>query len=538
MGTKLNSFFEHQKSGSILKFILVSLIFGLAYTQDPIYNSVENQNTKFLHGLANAGYAFLNEDWVANTIDPLPAFTWLVQTTYKYIHPEYMFYVYYFCLFGIYVYSMFAIVDYVFNFNKSQLKYLVYFAAFIVIHTVHLKIFEFDTGIDLHYGVALQYILGPVFQPSTFGVLLVCSIYYALDCKYYLAVCLTAISATFHPAYLVSAGILTFSYQITILVREKNILKAILVGLLSLALILPVYSYMSLTFTPTTPEIWHQAEDFIVRLRVPHHSLPQVWLKQDGYKSYIQALLVIIALWIVRKTNLFLILLIPFVLTVASTIVQLIIDSDTIAFIAPWRMSIFLVPISSSIILGKIVFSAFDKYQVSIAKYQQRITRLSIAIISIIVIAGTVDQILSFGYGKTSNQMMDFVKEQRQSGQTYLVPPDLESMKKFRLRTGVPIFINDKTHPYKDTEVLEWIDRLGQAREFYLMGDKPNGMATLRSCQLLDNLAAKYSLTHLVLYKEQRNLKCDQPNGMATLSLKPVFNNKSYQVLQIEKSPS
>ena len=55
---------------------------------------------------------------------------------------------------------------------------------------------------------------------------------------------------------------------------------------------------------------------------MPNHSLPQVWLKQDGHKSYIQALLVIIALWIVRKTNVFLILLIPFVLTVASTIVQ------------------------------------------------------------------------------------------------------------------------------------------------------------------------------------------------------------------------
>lgn len=522
MKTKLNSILKHQhkhqKLVSVFKFSLISLIFGLAYTQDPIYNSVENQNTKFLHGLANAGYGFLREDWVANTIDPLPVFTWLIQKTYEYIHPEYMFYGYYFLLFGIYVYSIFAIVDYIFKFRQSQLKYLVYLAGFIVIHTVHLKIFQFDTGIDLHYGVALQYVLGPVFQPSTFGVLIVCSICCALYQRYFLGVFLLAIAATFHTTYLVSAGILTFSYQIVILIEEKNVFKAIWVGLISLVLILPIYSYTSLAFSPTTPELWQQAQEIIVQLRVPHHSLPQIWLKQDNYKSYIQAFLVVLALWIVRKTRLFLILLIPFILAIASTIAQLVTHSNAIAFIAPWRVSIFLVPIASSIILGKIVFLAFDQYPLAIVKYQPLITRVSMAIISIIAIAGTVDQILSFGYGKTANQMMDFVQAQSQSGQTYLVQPDLESMKKFRLGTGVPIFINDKTHPYKDIEVLEWMDRLRQAREFYLFDE--------HSCQLLDSLTKKYNLTHVVLYKEQRAFKCDR--------LKEIYLNESYQVSQIK----
>lgn len=515
---KLEFALKNHKLRAILNFIGISLIFGLAYTQDPIYNSVENQNTKFLHGLANAGYGFLTEDWVANTIDPLPAFTWLVQITYQYIHPEYMFYVYYFILFGIYVYSIFALVDYIFKFKKSRFYCLVYFASFLVIHTVHLRIFEYDLGLDLHYGVALQYVLGPVFQPSVFGVLIIASICCSLYYRYYLAVILLAIAATFHPTYLVSAGILTLTYQIVILVRDKNIVKAVLVGLSALLLVLPVYLYMSLIFDATTPEIWQQAQAIIVQLRVPHHSLPELWLKQDDYKSYLKALIVIAALWIIRKTELFLILLIPFLTVVVSTIIQLIIESNTIAFIAPWRLSIFLVPIASSIVLAKLVFGLLARYSLLVSKYQHLITRLSTAIIVVLFIFGTVDQVLSFGYGNTSNKLMEFVKAEASAGDIYLVPPGLSTMKKFRLYTGVPIFINVKTHPYKDTEVIEWHNRVSQASEFY---DLP-----LRRCQTLDNLLEKYTLTHVVLYKEQETFQCDR--------LESIYQNKNYQVLKIK----
>ena len=512
-------YFTNQKLLSVLQFLLISLIFTLAYTQDPIYNSPDNQNTKFLHGLAKAGYGLLEEDWTANTIDPLPAFTWLVQITYQYIHSEYMFYLYYCIFFGVYVYSVLAIVNYIYRLNKSQLKSIVYLTSLIFIHTVHLNIFQFDSGKDLHFGVAEQYVLGPVFQPSTFGVFIILSICCALYKKYFLAVSLLALAATFHPTYLVSAGILTLSYQIIILIREKKLLKVISVGLLSLVLILPVLSYMTFTFSPTSPELWSQAQELIVQFRIPHHSFPKYWLPKDGYTACIQTLLVIYALWLVKKTELFLILFLPFIVAVLSTVIQLIINNDTIAFIAPWRLSIFLVPISTGLILGQILSFIFSKYQVSIFKHQQLLLRLCLAIVSILVIAGTVDQVLSFGYGGTANKMMDFVKEHKQSGETYLIPPDSQNLNKFRLYTGAPIFINNKTHPYKDTEVLEWSNRLGQAREFYQVSD--------RSCQVLDDLVANYSITQVILHQTEHNLHCDR--------LKEVYSNKKYQVAAIEE---
>jgi len=73
----------------VLFFVIITLIFGLAYRQAPIYQS--NQHTKFLHGLAKADYGYLKNDWLSRTVDPLPEFSFLVFLTAKFLN-EYFFY--------------------------------------------------------------------------------------------------------------------------------------------------------------------------------------------------------------------------------------------------------------------------------------------------------------------------------------------------------------------------------------------------------------------------------------------------------------
>ena len=55
--------------------ILLAAGFALAHTQSPLFFS--NQNQYLLHGLADAGYGHLSHDWLANTKDPTPAFSFL-----------------------------------------------------------------------------------------------------------------------------------------------------------------------------------------------------------------------------------------------------------------------------------------------------------------------------------------------------------------------------------------------------------------------------------------------------------------------------
>ena len=64
-------------SKGVLAFLFWSFVFGVSYTQAPLYYS--NQNQYFLHGLAAAGLGDLHQDWLANTKDPTPVFSWIVE---------------------------------------------------------------------------------------------------------------------------------------------------------------------------------------------------------------------------------------------------------------------------------------------------------------------------------------------------------------------------------------------------------------------------------------------------------------------------
>ncbi|MGF1480429.1 MAG: DUF6798 domain-containing protein [Cyanophyceae cyanobacterium] len=498
-----------------IKFLLFATVFSFAYTQEPIYNLPENadgnQTTKFLDGLARAGHGFLDRDWTANTIDPLPAFTSLVELTYRYIHHEYAFYIYYGLIMGLYVCSLFGIANYVYHIKKSLVGTFLYFALFVGIHTVHLKLGLFDSAWHLHSGVAGQYILGPVLQPCTFGVFILLSVWLALYKKYYWAVLASAIAATFHPAYIFSAAVFALSYVLFIFPKQPK--KAIAIGFLSGLLLLPIVSYMYLSFPATTGAIKKQAMEIIVNFRISHHSVPEVWLALGT--SHLQSVVAIIGLYLVRYTPLFKILLIPFLTAFYLTILQVSLDSNLIGFVAPWRLSVFLVPLSTAVIIA-----AIASYIAELVKRRSGIERgvvgISLVIISALTFQGLDQQIALFHYQGESTPMLNFVKANKQAGDTYLVPPNSHPLQKFRLYTGAPIFVNKKSHPYKDTEVIEWYRRVMRANQVYGQeGDR---------CQLLQQLETNYALTHVVAERE---------NQFSCRFLTTLYQDRKYTVYQI-----
>src|SRR4051794_22307341 len=91
---------------NILWFLFWSVVFGVSYTQAPLYYS--NQNQYFVHGLASVGIGDLEHDWLANTEDPTPLFSGMVAFTAGYLH-EWLFYLYYLLLFGLYFHSLYGL---------------------------------------------------------------------------------------------------------------------------------------------------------------------------------------------------------------------------------------------------------------------------------------------------------------------------------------------------------------------------------------------------------------------------------------------
>src|SRR5690554_3548791 len=64
-----------------LQWLSIALIFCLVYTVKPYYTGT--QNTYFLHGLADAGYGLLNYDWLSNTKDTRPLFSFMIKIIYS-----------------------------------------------------------------------------------------------------------------------------------------------------------------------------------------------------------------------------------------------------------------------------------------------------------------------------------------------------------------------------------------------------------------------------------------------------------------------
>ena len=196
----------------ICLWLLVAGVFAVAYTQSPLYEG--NQNTKFLHGLAQAGRGYLEADWLANTADQLPVFSSLIYAIV--LLNDNLFYLYYAVILGIYIFSIMGIMA-VINKGKWPLtKQVAFFTLFFLAHARWAIVrIEKVYGLNiefLHTGVAGQYLLGIEFQNSVFGVLLLLSIYTFLKKNYYLAAFLVGVTALFHSAYLMSGGLITIAY--------------------------------------------------------------------------------------------------------------------------------------------------------------------------------------------------------------------------------------------------------------------------------------------------------------------------------------
>ncbi|MBI5665744.1 MAG: hypothetical protein HZC49_11775 [Nitrospirae bacterium] len=491
------------------KWVLFALIFSASYTQAFLYAA--NQHDKFLHGLAMAGEGLLNEDWTARTTDPLPAFGFLVYLTSAFLH-KYFFYAYYVVLFGIYIYSLMGTAAIVFDLKKSKLNYLAVFTVVLLYHSrlARVKILE--------RGVAGQYLLGPEFQNSVFGVLLILSIYLFLRRYFVWSVISLVFAAIMHSAYLFHAGLLTISYMIVSLRETKSVKKPVQLGLLALALVSPVLWYNMAYLDFTSKEIFQKSMYIMTHIRIPHHSLPSVWLDAS---EYLKVGVMIAGLYLVRKSVLFIVLLIPFLAGAVLTVAQLLTGSDAIAYFAPWRVSVFLVPVSGCIIAASIVSMPFKRYQLESNENAKKISRLCVAIIALLVISGTAYQIRD--YVRLSSDktlpLMNFVRETKASGQIYLIPPRTDRFMGFRLYTGAPILIHWKSEPYKDVELLQWYDRVLIAQRFYAAEGH-------EACAILQKIVDDYGVTHVIMDSARVMRDCSM--------LKEIFTENGLSLLRID----
>lgn len=483
-------------------FLLGTFAFALSYTQAPLYFS--NQNQYFLHGMARAGLGALDEDWLANTLDPTPVFSALVAVVGGWLH-EAVFYVIQWLLLGLYFWSLLGIAGRWRESAPSTTSRWLLAALLVVVHAGILRLASvLLTGVDypwfLQAGVAGQYLLGFGLQPSVFGVFLLVSVYAYLCDRPGQAAAWACAAAVLHATYLLAAAMLVLSYQM-LLVCDGRWRQALLVGLGALLLVSPTILYSLTTFGPSDPAAFAEAQRILAHVRIPHHTEPERWFDMIALGQVAWMVLAIALTW---RTRLFVILTIVFTLSLVLTIVQLATQSDTLALLFPWRTAALLMPLASTVILARLIGLGEALWTDQAPRPALLLHIACGTAIGLCVVGGLAINVVGWGYHVSLDEqpLLLHIARSHRPGDTYLLPVEIPKtvagargaasrnknftpaprrgaggphiavdLQSFRLSTGAAIYVDFKSIPYQDQDVLEWHRRLRWAERIYATVD-------------------------------------------------------------------
>ncbi len=462
----------------------MAVLFAVAHTQSPYVWS--NQNQYYLHGAAAAGYGDLRRDWLANTRDPTPVFSWLVELAYR--GPgQVALSVVYFGMLMLYFVTVHRLI--VALWGEQRWHWLA-MTVFLWCHSAIVRVasvwlFSGDYPWYMQAGVAGQYLLGPGLQPSVFGVLLLVGLANFAEGRSYRAAVWTASSAVIAPTYLLSAAIFVCGYIIELNLCRRH-RAALLCGAIALASVIPVLAYLN-DFLPSETEIFN-ARRLLAEFRLPHHCQVNRWL---DIIAVAQIVTMVAGWWLLRGRPLFAAIGIMILGSVFFSVLAGATGGGILELMFPWRVSVVLMPLALVMIVHRLCGIVVGGG--SLASTHPTI----VAVILCIVAAGAGIWIWFAGVGYYVNHeedgVIEFVAKNRHAGDEYLLPiriPDLiagprgsksltfvtpkpgnegipPDFQRFRLATGAAIYVDFKSIPYADVEVLEWYRRLQRCALWY-----------------------------------------------------------------------
>ena len=464
-------------------------IFEVAGQLKPLYT--DNQNTKYLHALAHSGFGYLREDWLAHTKDGLPLFTSLLEIIYRTVGSA-GFYIGSFAFYALFVFCALVIYRRLTDGHDISRSGLVVFVATLFVLTAITDVQEL-----VFRGFAEQYVLAGYFQTADFGVFLFCAVLLFERRAIGPALLCVVIAAAVHPAYVAPGATLTAIFGLyEIFYGRGEGAKASFLKLgpcvLGLAALLGISLAIKFAFAATDPQAQHEAYHILTAVRIPRHADPTLWLDQN---EIIQFALCFTAALLLPAGRFRFVIRLGSAALVVFTLCAFLPNSDAYRLIAPWRLSVVIVPLAS-IALCTMAIIRLSKTDAFGSARSRLVFNGSLAAILLCTAVGAAFTIAKFR--KTEPSYAAFVRTNLAPGQLYLTPPERDE---FRLLTGAPQYVNFKSHPYQDVEVLQWYRRLKASAALY----QSYGM----DCTQLERLAAEDGVTHVLIAGKTPSPTCD-----------------------------
>ena len=515
--------------------LLGGILFAVALTQPAVFYS--NQNQYFLHGLAEAGWGDLSNDWLAGTKDPTPVFSWAVSKLYPLTGPWGVHAVF-FGMAVTYFLSLWSIIARTrWNPRTTAAKWTLT-ASLIAIHAgatrwASVSLFGLDYPWFFQAGVANQYILGGGLQPSVFGIFLLSAIGCFAHGRLIAAAIALILACSLHSTYLLPGAMLVAGMMVRLAV-DQGLGRAIRFGALVLLGILPVTIAAAIQFRPTDAATFAEGQRIIAWVRIPHHCDVARWLDPI---AWLQIGWVILAVAALRKSGLGLALAVAVSLSVGLSLIQIATHHTSLALLFPWRLSAVLVPLATAVVVA-MISSVVAKMPATIS-----LTGSALIILAGVIGAERVASLkLAYQVSGAEDGLQRHVAENRKPGELYLLPagfpkppakpgsptasfvpvsqtgrPAVFELQRFRLITGACGYVDFKSIPYADTDVIEWLERVNTAIRWY-------GTADWDASGVLEEVRAA-GITHVVV-----------PDGVTVKSVKmrEAYADGAYRVLRIE----
>jgi hypothetical protein len=241
-------------------------------------------------------------------------------------------------------------------------------------------------------------------------------------------------------------------------------------------------AYTIIKFEPSTEEAGKIASYILAREKIPFHAVPSQWITS---LDIIKVIMVIIAAYVSwpKSQRLSLVLITSLFLAIISTAIFSWLDNDFLLLLFPWRVSAVLAPISLIIIIATLANSVPDRWRNIVLAHRRAL------FVCVMLLAGTI-QIMKIVCGypgfiprywmeyvisndafdekvedrRQRMQVTNWAKSHDASTDIFLIPLNFEQ---FRIKSGRPIFVDWKSHPFKDIEVIEWKRRIDIAAKTY-----------------------------------------------------------------------
>ena len=511
---------------------IVCVIFGgVASLIKPFFS---NQNTYLLHAAIESGLLpNLKYDWLASTTDPAPVFTFLCARILAVLGTTGLPFANAF-LGAAFLAGLIACAEAMVPTNPTPALRLTTAIALVSMWFG----FPAQLAVTLFEGVGGQYLFRGYLQPSSFGVMLLWALWAFATERVAVGVLLGAFAVWMSPSY--------FLTYVCVLGAAECFRRARPLGTISAAgavAVLPILWVCFHHFSPTDPASFAEACRILVEERIPHHANPASFV---AWSNIAQFLLVVIAIKC-GSGGASRAVLVMTGLAAALSVAAICVDHPQARLAFPWRTFTVIVPLATAIItyracavlhrgpVGWVKLSDLlrsrpgnstglwpylsagrslvPSFQASLGvqtaageaihansnddlgsdrntpyEHVARRAHLTLLCLAVLCSALVVRAAIS-GYHRLHQappREVLLVKDLRTLGvslsKRLVIPPQWETI---RLNAPAPVFVDWKSHPYRDLEVLEWWRRVQLTRRFY--GSDAQRCATLGQILRVDS---------------------------------------------------